>query len=61
MATKVIDADKESEYGYVYGVSGPGDELVVQLNRLRIKLTRPVEIAIALLSPSLSLLICLAF
>ena len=24
MANKIIDADKESEYGYVFGVSGPG-------------------------------------
>lgn len=23
--SKVIDADKESEYGYVFGVSGPGE------------------------------------
>lgn len=26
---KVIDADKESEYGYVFGVSGPGKFLRV--------------------------------
>jgi len=28
MATKVSDVEKESEYGYVFGVSGPGTDLL---------------------------------